>query len=184
VGTGQAREIETVVRYQPVRVDRALRMANSDCLGFASVAYLFDLSNGLSATGCGLNRTRRRLPSQRRLYSTTMAIKPRGSWSSKASSAATRCWRSIFCSMEPRVLNCPTPANWVLLVDASGDRSLGLEAAQLLAVAHWLRATSQASVIKVETDGIRNQVIALVAAALDPEAFNTLTSHDGLKNLG
>jgi hypothetical protein len=36
----------------------------------------------------------------------------------------------------------------------------------------------------VETDGIRSQVIALVAAALDPSAFVEVTTQNGMKSLG
>ena len=78
----------------------------------------------------------------------------------------------------------PDSSDWELLVDSSGDRSLGLEAAQLLSVGHWLQTVGGASEIKLETDGIRNQVIALVAAALDPSAFVEVTTQNGMKSLG
>ena len=55
----------------------------------------------------------------------------------------------------------PDSSDWELLVDSSGDRSLGLEAAQLLSIVHWLRSTQGARDIQVKTNGIRNQVIAL-----------------------
>ena len=46
-------------------------------------------------------------------------------------------------------------------------RPLGLEAAQLAAVANWLR-TATGHPVQVETEGIRSQVIALTAAAIEP----------------
>ena len=47
-----------------------------------------------------------------------------------------------------------------------------------------LRTSGEATEIKVETDGIRNEVIAAVAAALDPGAFTAVTSQNGMKSLG
>jgi hypothetical protein len=77
----------------------------------------------------------------------------------------------------------PDVSAWVVLVDSTGDRSLGLEAAQLVATANWLRSTTGQSQIQVETAGIRSQVIALVAAAIDPGLFSDVVSGDGMKSL-
>jgi hypothetical protein len=71
-----------------------------------------------------------------------------------------------------------------LLVASAGDRPLGLEAAQLAAVAKWLRANSSGRPVQVETDGIRTSVIAAVAAAVEPGTFSTITSHHAMKSLG
>jgi hypothetical protein len=50
----------------------------------------------------------------------------------------------------------PDSSDWELLVDSSGERSLGLQVPRLLAVAHWLRETTGTPSIQVETNGIRN----------------------------
>ena len=39
-------QLKSVVRYKAVSVTRALRMANSKGMGFQSLSYRFDLSNG------------------------------------------------------------------------------------------------------------------------------------------
>jgi hypothetical protein len=59
------------------------------------------------------------------------------------------------------------PARWEMLATTTGDRPLGLQAAQLLAVANWLR-TNVGPSGSVVTEGIRNQVIAVTSAALEP----------------
>jgi hypothetical protein len=59
---------------------------------------------------------------------------------------------------------------------------LGLEAAQLVAIARWLHSTT-GKPVQVETVGIRNQVIALTAAAIAPEDFSLVTSANGMKTL-
>jgi hypothetical protein len=76
----------------------------------------------------------------------------------------------------------PDSSDWVLLVDSSGDRALGLEAAQLLSVIHWLRSTRGTAEITVKTNGIRNQVIALVAAAMEPDALSGLDTEGGMRS--
>jgi len=76
----------------------------------------------------------------------------------------------------------PDRVSWELLADSSGARPLGLEAAQLVAVAEWLRTTT-GHPVQVETDGIRNQVIALTASAIAPEDFSAVVSQNAMKSL-
>ena len=55
---------------------------------------------------------------------------------------------------------------------------MGIEAAQLLALAGWLGKGA-----RLETYGVRSQVTALVAAALSPGSFSDIESHDGIDSL-
>jgi len=177
-------KLKSVVRYQPVTVDRALRMANSKGMDFRSLSYRFDLSNGLSATGIWFKQD-----SSPANEPVTIVLNDKG-----YQAAGEQVFQSLSSGHEVLALDVlfngatrpevPDSSDWELLVDSSGDRSLGLEAAQLLSVAHWLQAVGRASEVKVETDGIRNQVIALVAAALDPKAFAEVTAQNGMKTLG
>ena len=177
-------ELRYVVRYQPITVDRALRKANSKGMDFRSLSYRFDLSNGLSATGIWFKQDAS--PANEPV---TIVLNDKG-----YQAAGEQVFESLSSGHEVLALDVlfngatrpevPDSSDWELLVDSSGDRSLGLEADQLLSVAHWLRAAGGASEIKVETDGIRSQVIALVAAALDPSAFVEVTTQNGMKSLG
>jgi len=74
----------------------------------------------------------------------------------------------------------PPSALYGLLLSAAGDRPLGIEAAQLIGVANWLREGSGSQAISVEALGIRNQVTALVAADLEPTRFSQLTVGEGM----
>ena len=65
-----------------------------------------------------------------------------------------------------------------------GERPVGLQAAQLVAVARWLSARSSPSSVRLEATGPRSQLVALVAAALEPRLFTELVVRDGLKSLG
>jgi hypothetical protein len=77
----------------------------------------------------------------------------------------------------------PDSSDWELLVDGSGDRSLGLEVAQLLAFTEWVRSSTGSSHVQVVTDGIRNQTIALIAAAIEPDTFSNMENHNAMRSL-
>jgi hypothetical protein len=69
-----------------------------------------------------------------------------------------------------------------LLVATIGDRPLGIEAGQLIALAQWLKR-SGAPQVRIHTNGIRSQLQALVAAALEPSFFSELISDGGIRSL-
>jgi hypothetical protein len=77
----------------------------------------------------------------------------------------------------------PTPPFYTQLLGAIGDRPLGMEAAQLIALAHWLQGRSPGSSIRLETTGIRTQSVALVACDLDPTLFAELVTRGGMQSL-
>jgi hypothetical protein len=70
------------------------------------------------------------------------------------------------------------------LLAATGDRPLGIEAAQLIALTEQARAMSGAQSFRLETVGFRSQIIGLVAAALKPGLFGELAMHEGHTSLG
>lgn len=55
--------------------------------------------------------------------------------------------------------------------------------AQLIATAQWLARTSGVRQVGLETIGIRNQVIALTASAIDPSLFSQVATHKGMHSL-
>jgi len=175
-------QLQDVVRFHPVRVVRALRMANSKGMDFQSLSYRFDLSNGLSATGIWLKQDHS--PEDE---SVTIVLNDDG-----YQAAGQEVFDNLTSGHDVLALDLlftgaarpdvPDSSDWEVLLDSSGDRCLGLEAAQLLSIAQWLRS-GQHETIEVRTTGIRSQVIALVAAALDPGAFDTLTTADGMHSL-
>jgi dienelactone hydrolase len=77
----------------------------------------------------------------------------------------------------------PPAALYGLLLSAIGDRPLGMQAAQLAGITDWLRSSGTASPVTVESTGIRNQVTALVTAALYPTRFAEVSVKEGMKSL-
>jgi hypothetical protein len=69
-----------------------------------------------------------------------------------------------------------------LLLAATGERALGIEAAQLIALARWAKSFGSRK-IQIESTGIRNQVVALIAADMEPSLFSEVAIHDGMPSL-
>ena len=78
----------------------------------------------------------------------------------------------------------PDPTDWELLVATTGDRPLGIEAAQVIAAAKWLRGISAQRQVRLETNGIRSEMVGLAAAALEPALFSEQVSRQAMSSLG
>jgi hypothetical protein len=78
----------------------------------------------------------------------------------------------------------PLSAIYALLLSSVGDRPIGMEVAQLIAVTNWLRASQGSQRAFLETTGIRSQVTGLIASGLEPTCFYELLIRDGMKSLG
>ncbi|SPE38564.1 conserved exported hypothetical protein [Candidatus Sulfopaludibacter sp. SbA6] len=70
---------------------------------------------------------------------------------------------------------------YALLISALGERPLGVQAAQVAAVARWLR--QKFGPVTVESFGPRTGLIALVAAAIETGAIREVKLHQGLATL-
>jgi hypothetical protein len=78
----------------------------------------------------------------------------------------------------------PPSALYGLLLAASGDQPIGMEAAQLIGVTKWLRETKRSPRVVLESTGIRSQVTALVASALEPKSYHELVVREGMRSIG
>jgi len=75
------------------------------------------------------------------------------------------------------------PFSFAQLLGSLGDRTIGLEAAQLISIAQWMRERSGSAQLRLETSGIRSQLTAQVAAALEPKLFSEVVARDGMRSL-
>ena len=71
---------------------------------------------------------------------------------------------------------------WGLFVSTVAERPLGVQASQIAAVCRWLKSERQGDVSVVSV-GPRTSLMALTAAALEPEAISRLEMHRPLKSL-
>jgi hypothetical protein len=70
------------------------------------------------------------------------------------------------------------------MVNTTGGRPLGVETAQLLEIARWAKERAHVPTVRLESSGIRNQVVSLVASALQPEMFSEVVNRSGMRSLG
>ncbi|MGH9431306.1 MAG: alpha/beta hydrolase family protein [Terriglobia bacterium] len=179
----QREELKTIIRYKPVAIEHAWRMWNTKGMGMETLSYRLDFDNGLSATGNWLQG---------------IAVQPsappvivlddngRKATADLVSHLVNRGQQVLALNvifngeMRPQK---PDPTDYELLISTTGERPLGLEVAQLIGAAQWLRQTSQNQKIRLETRGIRSQVVALTAAAIDPSLFSDVVTYGGMKSL-
>jgi dienelactone hydrolase len=177
----QRKQLKNVIRYQPVSVENAWRTSNTSHLGLESLSYRFDFSNGLSATGIWLKAISASSNPQTIIVLADEGYKAAGE---EISEHINRGEQVLALDLLFNGASVPeNPADWEMLVATTGDRPLGLEAAQLLAITEWLRSSNDDSSISVVTEGIRNQVIAMTSAALEPTAFARIESHQSMGSL-
>ncbi len=186
----QREKLRGIVRYHPVTVSGVMRVTNTLHNQVESVSYRFEMSNGLSATGVWLKAvdTGERAP-------LTIVINDQGK-----KGAATEIWNQM-----PEVAHCLERGEQVLTLDllgmgdaapdqpfdmmaellaATGERPLGMESAQLISITRWAQQQRIPSQVRLEGDGIRSQVVSLVASALDPTLFSRVELRGGMRNLG
>jgi hypothetical protein len=72
---------------------------------------------------------------------------------------------------------------FALLIAAVGDRTLGLHAGSLAALARWSNAEHKDEPVTISATGPRSSVIALAAAALEPRAIAGLELHGSFGSL-
>jgi dienelactone hydrolase len=180
----QREQLKSVIRFHPVSVENAWRMANTKHLGLHTLSYRFDFDNELSATGIWLAAT-----SSQPDAPATIVLNDKG-YKASESMVTERVNRGEQVLALDTVLNGATRpmesdgAVWPMMLVTTGNRPLGLEVGQLLATAMWLQKTTGQKTIRLETEGIRSQMVGLMAAALEPELFSEIASNDVLASLG
>ncbi|HUX09593.1 MAG TPA: hypothetical protein VMW51_03070, partial [Terriglobia bacterium] len=171
-------------RYKPVEVKDAWRMWNTKHLLVQSLTYRFEFTNGLTAAGTWLKAIATPLDAPATLVLNDQGRKAAGAVVSDRINRGEQVLAldPIFIGESMPLVPDSTP--YALLVSTTGGRPLGLEVEQLLAATKWLEQQSGHAKVRLETTGIRSEVIGLAAAALDPSAFSEVVSHDAMKSLG
>jgi hypothetical protein len=179
-------KLKGVLRYTPINVKHAWAEASTKNRGVETISYRFEFHNGLSATGVWLKAIG--MPEN---APTTLILDDEGkkSASGEVSDRINRGEQAIAIDLLfTGDASMPTrpqhgPPMYCQALATSGDRPLGMAVAQLIAIANWMRAKSGQQTIRLQSTGIRSQVEALVAAALEPFLFSELVTHRGMSSL-
>lgn len=188
--SGEQREnLRKVVRYAPVSVKQWWPEANTYHSEVESVSYRFEMANGLSAAGVWLKETGTSAGAPLTIVLNDKGKKAAGAemWN-RVAEVGDRLDRGEQVLALDLLFSGDAAPDQPLelfseMLAASGDRPLGLEAAQLVGIAQWARQQFQPPNIRVEATGPRSQVQALVAAALEPALFSEVAAHRGMKSL-
>jgi dienelactone hydrolase len=175
----QREKLESVVRYEPVSMIRSLPLDNGKGFDFRTLSYRFDFSNELSANGILFRESAAPENAPPTIVLNDKGYKAAGD---VVAEHVDRGEQVLALDLFFNDDQFPNRVSWELLADSSGARPLGLEAAQLVAVANWLR-TSTGQPVQVETNGVRNQLIAMTAAAIAPDEFSAVVSRNAITTL-
>jgi len=180
----QREKLKSIIRYSPISVEGAWKLTTmkrqSDV---QSSSYRIDFSNSLSGTGIWL--AKRNAASDAPL---TIILNDRG-YKAAARDVAERVnLGDQVLAFEPLFFGSTSPdetepAYWEMLVASRGMRALGLEVGQLIATAKSFKSRAGTSDVRLETDGIRSQVVALAAASLEPGLFSDIDSTNAMSGL-
>jgi len=158
-------------------------VASTKQRGVETASYLLRMSDGLSASGVWLKAL-----SSRDDATATILLDDagRGQTGSEAADRLNRGEQVL--ALDLALLGEAWSERETLRLQQNlnglGERPIGIEAAELVAAARWLSARSASSKPRLETKGIRSQLVALVAAALEPTVFSEVVVRDGMKSLG
>ena len=173
-------ELTATLRYQPVKVARAWALANTKRKGLETRSYRFEFSSGLSATGVWLKAIA--APENAPV---TLVLNDQGKKSAQAavSDRVNRGEQVLAVDLlftGDAAPQKPGPHAYAQMLATLGERALGIEAAQLAGLTAWTGRRP----VRVEASGIRSEMAALAAAALDPAGFSEIVIRDGLRSLG
>jgi dienelactone hydrolase len=174
-------KLRNIVRYRTAKIDRVWTTGISKHLGVESKSHLFGLADGLSSNAIWLKPI-----GAPDTAPATIVLDDKGKGNT-AALVANRLNRG------EQVLALDLPfqgdawhqdGTWLFeqMINTVGDRPLGIEAAHLIELANWLKRRGATSV-RLESSGMRNQVVCLVAAAIEPSLFSELVIRQGIPSL-
>ncbi len=182
-------QLRQVVRYHAVEVARAWPEFNTYHNQVESISYRFEMDNGLSATGTWIKDVPTPANAAMTVFLNDQGRKGAGAeiWDRFPAVAARleRGEQALVLDLLFTGEGAPSKHAELLaeMLAATGERPLGMEAAQLIGITHWARQTWAPQRVRLESDGVRSQMVSLIAAALEPKLFSTVEVHQGMRSL-
>jgi dienelactone hydrolase len=175
--------LKQVIRLDANPVDRVWAIAMTKHGGVESRSHIFAMEGGLSASGVWVQPI-----GAPQNAPVTIVLDDQGRAESAAVVAerVNRGEQVVALDLSFSGVDWKESDNWMLqqVTVTQGERPLGIRVGQLLAVAKRLRQRAGVAAVRVETKGIRSQVAALAAAAVEPGVFSEIVVRDGMQTLG
>jgi dienelactone hydrolase len=182
-------KLKDVVRYKPVTVQQAWAVANTHHNGVESLSFRFLLSNGLSATGVWLKDVPTPPGAPLTVVLNDKGKKGAGAevWD-HAAEVADRMDRGEHVLVLDLLLTgdaAPEGPSFLFpeMLAATGNRAISMGAAQLVAATNWARARWGNPSVRLESTGMRSQVLSLITSALEPRLFSEVAVRGGMHSL-
>jgi dienelactone hydrolase len=177
------RRLAQVVRHQPATITSEWLMASTKRREIETASFLLGTSDGLRTSAVWMKAiaTRRDAPA-------TIVLDD-GGRGAAGSVAAERLNRgeqvlAVDLAFQGEAWSARETRRLLQNLNGLGERPLGLQAAELAAVARWLQARGAPPRPRIEAKGMRSQLVALVAVALEPSLYSELVVRDGIPSLG
>jgi hypothetical protein len=172
-----------VVRHRPAEVASAWLVASTKHAGVETASYRLGLSDSLGVSAVWMKAVSTHAPAPATIL---LDDGGRGEAATAAAERVNRGEQVLVADLAFAGEAWSSPETRRLLQNLSGlgERPLGVQAAELIAVARWLQAKGAPARPRLEAKGIRSQLAALVAAALEPGLFLEIIVREGMTSLG
>jgi len=181
--TAERSRLNTLVRYKPVAVEHAWALTNTKNKGVETESYQFIFANGLSATGVRAKAITSPDGSPATILLSDQGKKVVARQTSDRLNRGEQVLAADLVFTGDAAPKQDDLEEFPLMMATTGERALGVEGAQLIALAQWMKKNFGAQRIRVESLGIRNQVVALIAADLAPGLFSEIDIRGGMPSL-
>ena len=176
----QRERLGNIVRFNPVEVKHPWATTNTKNKGLETRSYRLEFSDGLAASAVWLKAIAS--PDDAPI---TIILNDKGKKEAfrQVTDRLSRGEQVLAVDLLFHGDSAPpkmTP--FTLLLGGAGVRPLGIQAAQLIAAARWSQQSSGASRIRLDSTGIRTQVAAVIARALQPDLFSELVVNQGMSS--
>jgi dienelactone hydrolase len=174
--------LKSIIRLRPDHIERVWTTAISKHLGIESKSHLFTMADGLSATAIWLKPIG--APDN---APATIILDDKGKAAS-AEGIADRLNRgeqvlAVDLAFTGEAWKGDTVPDLQQLVNAIGQRPIGIETSELIEIVRFMKNRAHVAKIRLESNGIRNQIVALLASALEPAMFSEVISRGGMQSL-
>jgi dienelactone hydrolase len=177
-------KLKSLVRYKPVNLEHAWALTNTKNKGVETRSYQFLFANGLSAAGVWAKAINSPDGAPATIVLHDKGKKAAASMvSDRLNSGEQVLAVDLVFTGDAAPAGQDDFEEFPLMLATTGQRALGIESAQLIALAQWMRKNLGSQKIRIESTGIRNQVAALITAGLEPNLFSEVAVHEGMPSL-